>query len=187
MKLDELIIKNVSLDLDLLLKEGLSPTSYIWLYLLYKNDMRCYNEFHLNQKLLENLENRNYIKSISDNKYKLDNKGLDLFEESNIENKFLEFWELYPKEVPDGMGGIRILRTGSSKSKQSDICRDKYFRIIKNKPELHNHIIKCLKKQLEMEANKIKYMTGIEVWLNNHTWEKYEDLENNKTDYAETI
>ena len=41
---------------------------------------------------------------------------------------------------------------------------------------MHDHIIKCLKIQLEVEKDSLGYMQNLETWLNNHTWEKYEDI-----------
>ena len=63
-------------------------------------------------------------------------------------------------------------------------AKNKYKRIIQGKPHLHRYIIKCLKTQLEHEKDNLGYMQNFETWINNHTWEKYEDvnLNTNKDD-----
>ncbi len=177
------MIKKVVIDLEFLMEHGLTPTSYTWLYLMYHNDDRALVEFKLGKLLSENLIKRAFITET----FALTSKATDLFEDNSFERKFLELWELFPREVPDGKGGSRILRASSSEGKQAEVCREKYSRILHNKPDLHKHIIKCLKLQLEKEAQRIQFMNGIEVWLNQHIWEKYEDLEVNNTDYTETI
>ena len=41
--------------------------------------------------------------------------------------------------------------------------------------------MKCLDTQLTMERNNLAYMQNLETWINNHTWEKYENLDENDT------
>ena len=46
--------------------------------------------------------------------------------------------------------------------------------------------MKCLDKQLTVDRNNLGYLQNLEVWINNHTWEKYEDLnEQNQTENGE--
>ena len=52
----------------------------------------------------------------------------------------------------------------------------KYKKIIKANKNAHDHVIKCLKIQLETDKDNLGYMQNLETWLNNHTWEKYEDI-----------
>ena len=39
--------------------------------------------------------------------------------------------------------------------------------------------MKLLKVQLRVERGKLEYMQQLEVWLNNHTWEKYINMDEN--------
>lgn len=185
MKLDELVNRYIKIDLDLLIKEGITPTAYVWMYLLHKNDNRCFNEFKLNTRFLNNLEERDYI-SIGQ-EVRLLPKGLNLFEEDDMEKKFLELWNLFPREVPNGKGGIRLLRASSPESRNADVSKTKYFEKIKGKPGLHDKIITCLKKQLQIEIDSLQYMNNIETWIHQQIWEKYEDIEETKTDFTEDI
>jgi len=36
--------------------------------------------------------------------------------------------------------------------------------------------MKCLQLQLEHEKDNLGYLQNFETWINNHTWEKYEDM-----------
>ena len=39
--------------------------------------------------------------------------------------------------------------------------------------------------QLEVEKDSLGYMQNLETWLNNHTWEKYEDINYDDTKSTE--
>ena len=56
--------------------------------------------------------------------------------------------------------------------------RIKYKRILEGKPHLHKYIMKCLDNQLTIMRTNLGFMQNLETWLNNHTWEKYEDIKN---------
>jgi hypothetical protein len=45
--------------------------------------------------------------------------------------------------------------------------------------------MKCLDKQLKVEKHNLGYLQNLEVWINNHTWEKYEDLNEQNTENGE--
>ena len=55
-------------------------------------------------------------------------------------------------------------------------ARNKYKKIVSNKPHLHSHVMHCLKMQLSHEGDNLGYLQNFETWINNHTWEKYEDM-----------
>ena len=41
--------------------------------------------------------------------------------------------------------------------------------------------MKCLNNQLRIERDNLGYLQNLETWINNHTWEKYENLDENDT------
>ena len=41
--------------------------------------------------------------------------------------------------------------------------------------------MKCLDNQLALERNKLGFLQNLETWINNYTWEKYENLNENDT------
>ena len=41
--------------------------------------------------------------------------------------------------------------------------------------------MKCLNTQLKMEQDNLGFLQNLETWINNHTWEKYENLDENDT------
>jgi adenylate cyclase class IV len=93
---------------------------------------------------------------------------------------FAELIDIYPMKVTAPDRGVRILHAKDPNSKANKKAKDKYKRITKVKKEKHEHIIKCLKIQLNV-VKDLGFMQHLETWLNNHTWEKYEDI-----DYEDT-
>ena len=75
--------------------------------------------------------------------------------------------------------GFRILHAADPDCKSNNKARAKYSRIVGTKKFVHDKIIKLLKVQLKVERDRLEYMQGLEVWLNNHTWEKYINIDEN--------
>lgn len=177
-------MNKIEVDLNLCEKEGISPTAYCFLYLLYIEDERAFTSFYPSNGLIDDLHKRGFID------YKeaieLTRVGLVLFEPNSPEENFNELWNLFPRSVPNGKGGVRILRSEGLDSRDAEICRIKYLAIIRGKPRLHNNIIKCLTKQIEMNDDNLMFMNNLQTWLNQRVYERYEGLDEVK-DYGESI
>ena len=78
--------------------------------------------------------------------------------------------------------GERILRAKDPNAMSNKKAKMKYKKIVYNKPYLHKYIIKCLTTQLAHDQDNLGYMQNFETWINNHTWEKYEDININSTE-----
>ena len=91
-------------------------------------------------------------------------------------------WIIYKEDstkhvkVDSPTRGIRVLHAKDPKAASNKKARNKYKKIITNKPHLHKYIMKCLQLQLEHEKDNLGYLQNFETWINNHTWEKYEDM-----------
>ena len=94
---------------------------------------------------------------------------------------FDEFYEVFPVYVtrPDGTKGF--LRANINK------CRKEYNRIIGKSKAMHNHIMACLRYEIDdkMRTGKIGYMKTMWKWLTQHEWETYD--EQMKLDKPSTI
>ena len=84
---------------------------------------------------------------------------------------FDEFYEVFPVYVtrPDGTKGF--LRANVNK------CRKEYNKIIGKSKAMHDHIMDCLKFELQdkVTTGKMIYMQTMWKWLVQHGWEYYED------------
>ena len=94
---------------------------------------------------------------------------------------FAELISTYPMKVMTTDRGVRVLHAKDPDSKANARCKAKYRKIVGDKLYKHKHIMKCLDTQLTMERNNLAYMQNLETWINNHTWEKYENLDENDT------
>jgi len=88
---------------------------------------------------------------------------------------FAELINTYPMKVSTP-SGVRILHAADSTAKSNDKARNKYRKVVAGKANVHVRIMSLLKIQLTVERNNLAYMQFLETWINNYTWEKYENL-----------
>ena len=84
---------------------------------------------------------------------------------------FDEFYEVFPVYVmrPDGTKGF--LRSNINK------CRKEYNRTVGKSKAMHEHIMRCLHKEIEdkMMTGKLGYMKTMWKWITQHEWEAIEE------------
>jgi len=183
----------ITIEINNLIKNDITLDEYFVLYCLYKKDYNlifsiynCEESTNLLNDLIKGLELKGFLKNVKGIISQIGDltlvylkvKGLDLFEEDldNPDKLFLEFWNLYPLKVPDGRGSSRILRSKDSETKQANELKKKYFALIKQSGT-HTKIIKGLNGYLSNMRNKMQFVVGIEVFINQELWEKYLDEE----------
>tara|TARA_R110002020_G_scaffold446119_1_gene658297 strand:- start:168 stop:581 length:414 start_codon:yes stop_codon:yes gene_type:complete len=106
-------------------------------------------------------------------------KFKDLFV-GNFDQMFSELLITYPMKVRTARG-IRVLHAKDPSAKANEKSKKKYYKIVDGKPYLHKHIVSCLERQLQIDDNNLAYLQNLETWINNHTWEKYENLDEDDT------
>jgi hypothetical protein len=84
---------------------------------------------------------------------------------------FKEFLFTFPLKVTRTDGTVDYLRTDQSKAKML------YLGYTKNKKSIHDHILKCLKHEINFREQNgtMKYMKRMTTWLNSQEWESSED------------
>ena len=82
-------------------------------------------------------------------------------------------------EITTSNRGIRVLHAKDPDAKANLKCKLKYKKIVGDKLYKHKSIIKCLNNQLKIERDNLGYLQNLETWINNHTWEKYENINEN--------
>ena len=166
----------LEVDLKLLSESKLTPDDYVFLYVIWRKGFGYIDSvsFRIKATRLQDdgwitlNDERDHTKFIVQQKFK------DLFV-SDVDKMFEELVDLYPHKVLSSRGE-RILRAKDPNSMSNKKAKNKYKRIVLNKPYLHRYIVSCLKKQLAHEQDNLGYMQNFETWINNHTWEKYEDI-----------
>ena len=85
---------------------------------------------------------------------------------------FEELYASFPVKVqrPDG--------TASFLRRDRRLCKDLYYIITKDDLPTHEHIMSCLRTELEhrKRTNSMQYMKTLQKWLSGKEWENYEDL-----------
>lgn len=127
----------------------------------------------VNEEDIQGLIQRNVItETVSDgNKIYSPSEELLTQLKKDEQSMFDEFYETFPVYVtrPDGTKGY--LRSNINK------CRKEYNRIIGKSKAMHEHIMDCLKFEIDdkIRTGKIGYMKTMWKWITQHEWESYED------------
>ena len=158
----------VDIDFEILIETGMSADDFLYLYLLYKKEYTYLPSLNLKPNL-DRLQAEGYIKlgETSDQHF-IRQEFIDLFS-SDFDQMFAELIGTYPLKVNAPGRGVRVLHAKDPDAKANLKCKLRYKKIVGTKIYKHKHIIKCLNNQLQVERD------------NNHTWEKYENLDENDT------
>ena len=170
----------IDIDFELLTTTGMSPDDYTYLYILYRKGFTYLNTLTLRPDLTA-LQHNGYVElgeTFED--HTITPKFKELFS-SNFEQMFAELIHTYPWKVESPNRGIRVLHAKDPNARANDKSRNRYQKIVGNKLYKHKHIMDCLEKQLAVDSESLGFLQNLETWINNHTWEKYENLDENDT------
>jgi hypothetical protein len=178
----------IEVDIALLKKFDISIESGIILHIIANNIKITSRDFqylieHSTENIIDNLIDRQLIVKIAENNYVASDDVLNWFESRNS-GFFDQLILNYPKAVtgPDGMNRFLL----SNKEK----CKKAYNKICKQSANIHEHIMECLKLELDerIATGKLGYMKTLWKWLTQREWECYEDITtDNSTQYGTTI
>ena len=168
----------IEIDFEILKQTEMSADDFVYLYMIYRKGFNYLNNLNLKPNL-EVLEKNGYIKigETPDN-HVIRQEFLDLFV-SNFDSMFAELVSTYPMKVNSSSRGVRVLHANNPDAMANKKAKNRYKKIVNNKLYKHKYIMKCLDKQLAIERNNLEYLQNLETWINNHTWEKYENLDEN--------
>ena len=167
----------VQIDVNLLVENGISADDFLALYAIYRKGFKTLDKLKLNPNW-DDLQSKGYVKlGDSIEKHIIRQEFIDLFS-SDFDQMFAELINTYPMKVSTNRG-YRILHAADPNCKSNQKAKAKYSRIVGTKKFVHEKIIKLLKVQLRVERGRLEYMQQLEVWLNNHTWEKYINMDEN--------
>jgi len=172
---------NIEINTDFLKAYEISADDYLYLYIIQRNGYEYLQTLTLNPDI-DTMIDKGYLELSEDIHIVTD--AFKLLATNNYDVMFAELIDTYPMKVQSPTRGVRILHAKDPNAKANDKAKRKYKKIIKTNKNTHDHIIKCLKIQLDVDKDNLGYMQNLETWLNNHTWEKYEDIsyENKSTD-----
>lgn len=188
----------ITIDTEFLIKNKLSATQFVALYLIKEREIDLLMKFLKETDTLDN-----FIQSIS----KLIKQGFILdyradmydFKYLEVNDKFVqlvsggdlfqELIEYYPKSVIRPDGRVDYLLTDLPKAKKT------YTKLTQNNKALHQHIIQCLKEEIEEkeDGGGLAYMKRLPKWISEKSWNTYSERvrslfeDGNSLGYGETI
>lgn len=177
----------LELDTSLLNKLNISLNQLVFLSLVMNENQKDDQDIRellsrVNEEEIQDLITRNIvvIEPLNNGvKYSLSDKLTQILQNSK-DSMFDEFYETFPVYVirPDGTKGF--LRANVNK------CRKEYNRIIGKSRAMHEHIMQCLRYELDdkTRTGRLGYMKTMWKWLTQHEWECYEDQINIQEDYS---
>lgn len=170
----------IEIDFEVLTTTQMSADDFLYLYIVYRKGFNYLKQLNLKPNL-EELQKDGYIKlGNTPGDHTIRQEFIDIFI-SNFDQMFAELISTYPMKVNSPGRGIRILHAKDPDAKANEKNKSRYKKIVNNKTYKHRHIINCLNKQLIIEKDNLGYLQNLETWINNHTWEKYENLDENDT------
>ena len=170
----------IDIDFELLQQTQLSADDFLYLYIIYRKGFNYLTTLNLKPNLDE-LQSKGYITlGETADQHVIRQEFINLFS-NNFDQMFAELVNVYPMKVNSLRSGVRILHAKNPDAKANEKAKNKYSKIIGTKAYKHKHILNCLNKQLIIEKDNLGFLQNLEVWINNHTWEKYENLEENDT------
>ena len=168
----------LELDISLLKTLNLSINQLAFISLVLSENQKDHQDIQellsrVNEEEIQDLIQRNIIITQTMNNgisYQLSDDIINTLQKRN-DSMFDEFYETFPVYVirPDGTKGF--LRANVNK------CRKEYNRIVGKSRAIHEHIMDCLRYELDdkMRTGKLGYMKTMWKWLTQHEWECYEE------------
>jgi|TARA_B110000908_G_C10236803_1_gene443790 hypothetical protein len=170
----------VEVDFEVLKQTKMSADDFIYLYIIYRKGFNYLKQLNLKPDV-DRLQDDGYVKlGELPEDHTIRQEFLDLFI-SDFGQMFAELISTYPMKVNSPGRGVRILHAKDPDAKANEKCRNKYKKIVNDKPYKHKHIMRCLDTQLTLERDNLGFLQNLETWINNYTWEKYENLDENDT------
>jgi hypothetical protein len=169
---------NISFPINKLLGKELTPNDFTIGILLKEKKYGLLKTFAKKEKTfyesIKRLKENNYISfTIKDGIIPL--KEIIITEDfdniiSNGDN-FEEFYNLYPTKVNRPNGQVDYLRVNKNK------CKIRYKRLVNNNLMKHDHIMDCLKYEIEKRTkqNNMAYFQRMYNYLISENWKKYEE------------
>ena len=170
----------VEINFEVLSQTEMSADDFIYLYIIYRKGYNYLDNLNLKPNLDE-LQAKGYVQlGETPDQHYVRQEFIELFS-SDFDQMFAELVSTYPMKVNSPGRGIRILHAKDPNARANEKSKNRYKKIVSGKLYKHKHIIACLKKQLIVDKESLAYLQNLETWINNHTWEKYENLDENDT------
>jgi len=171
----------VEVNTEVLKKFGISADDFLYLYLLHANASHVGKELDLKPNL-EDLQTKGLIKlGDKPSEHVVRYEFLTI-----VEDDFGRMWSELVSHFPlkvMAKDGLRMLRARDANAKTNQKSKRAYEKYVGKDKTKHDHVMKCLKNELmhRKHTNSLGWMQQLQTWVNNHTWEKYDTIDNDKS------
>lgn len=169
----------LELDIDLIIAYNLTLEEYVLLDLLrhkWYNKIRLYyNDKDKLHSLLNRLVLLGHLEiSELGDKDTLASYKIKFFPRylAKVEDEMVkEIMEAYPAKITRPNGVVDYLKPSAK------VIKDQYKKIVKGNKSTHNHILSCLKYQIEQMTltGKLQYIRKLTNWLEREEWREWEE------------
>lgn len=171
----------VDVNTDFLINNKITANQFLLLSLILADKQSILKEYCLTNNIkvdeltedIKVLHDKGYIEGYVSGLYDFDhlsptNYIKKLFTDTDL---FQEFVLAFPLKVTRNDGTVDYLRTDQSKA------RGLYLAYTKNKKSIHDHILKCLKFEVNARERNgsLKFMKRMTSWLSSKEWEAFQD------------
>jgi hypothetical protein len=155
---------------------GITADEYLYLSLLLNGSHDAIDDLKLVVRL-EVLQTKGLVKLGEETKDHVVRAKFSAPNATSFDQMWSELLSHFPLKVYAN-GGIRPLRARDPNASTNDKARKQYKKYVNGSVVKHKEVIRCLNIELEerKKANNLGYMQMLSTWINQHTWEKYQDL-----------
>ena len=172
----------IEIDTEVLKELDISADDFVYLYLLHAKAHDVVNVLQL-QPNTDALQRKGLIKLGEERKDDVvRQKFIDLIED-NFDRMWSELLSHFPIKVY-AKGNVRILRAADGNARNNQKAKKAYHRVVGKNAAKHKKIVQCLVNELNLRKsnNSLGYMQMLQTWVNQHTWEQYEDADVGRTE-----
>lgn len=170
----------VEINTEVLKKFGISADDFLYLYLLHAKASHVGKELDIKPDL-EDLQTKGLIKLGDKPSEHIVRYDFLTIVEDDFDRMWPELVSHFPLKVM-GKDGLRMLRARDANAKTNQKAKRAYEKYVGKDKTKHDYIMKCLKNELVHRklTSSLGYMQQLQTWVNNHTWEKYDTIDNEK-------
>jgi len=171
----------VEINTEVLKKFGITADDFLYLYLLHAEASYVGKELDIKPDL-EDLQTKGLIKlGDKPSEHVVRHEFLTIVED-DFDRMWSELVSHFPLKVLANDRGLRMLRARDANAKTNQKSKRAYEKYVGTDKTKHDYVMQCLKNELVHRklANSLGYMQQLQTWVNNHTWEKYDTIDNDK-------
>jgi hypothetical protein len=155
---------------------GITADEYLYLSLLLSGSHDAIDDLELVVRL-EVLQTKGLVKLGEETKDHIVRAKFSAPNTTPFDQMWSDLLSHFPLKVYVN-GGLRPLRAKDPDAATNQKARKQYKKYINGSVAKHKEVIRCLKIELDhrKKGNNLGYMQMLSTWVNQQTWERYQDL-----------